>query len=335
MNISENNELSPGFFINTILNGLWQLSGGHGNIEPEKALKSMRDYHKAGLLTWDLADHYGFAEDLVGMFHREYNGDLKNLTDRPKFFTKWVPTPKNMTQRIVEKAIDRSLERMRMKSLDMLQFHWWDYNNENYLTALELLDELRKKGKIKHLSLTNFDTEHLKIINEYGIPIISNQIQFSVLDQRPLVKMVPYCQKNGIKILAYGTLGGGLFSSRFYKKTEPHYNELNTSSLQKYYGMIRRWGSWDKFQGLLKVLQDISEKYGVSIANVAVRYVLEQPAVAGTIIGARLSLSNHIDESLKVFSFSLDQNDHQKIQSVYDIGYDLFEKIGDCGAEYR
>jgi aryl-alcohol dehydrogenase-like predicted oxidoreductase len=147
--------------------------------------------------------------------------------------------------------------------------------------------------------------------------------------------MVPFCLKNGIKLLAYGTLGGGLFSSKFYKKEEPDYNQLKTSSLQKYYGMIRRWGSWDKFQVLLSVLKNISEKYGVSIANVAVRYVLEQPSVAGTIIGARLSLSNHIDESLKVFSFSLNQNDHQKIQSAYKTGNDLFEKIGDCGAEYR
>ncbi len=217
----------------------------------------------------------------------------------------------------------------------MLQFHWWDYSDENYLVALKILDEIRKDGKIKYLSLTNFDTEHLHRILENGIPIISNQIQFSILDQRPLVKMVPFCEKNNIKLFAYGTLGGGLFTERFYNQPSPSKTQLNTSSLQKYYEIIRHWGNWEQFQRLLAVIHDISDKHSVSMANVAVRYVLEQSAVAGAIIGTRLSLSEHIQDTLKVFTFILDHEDHQRIRNAYLIGNDLFESIGDCGDEYR
>jgi aryl-alcohol dehydrogenase-like predicted oxidoreductase len=68
---------------------------------------------------------------------------------------------------------------------------------------------------------------------------------------------------------------------------------------------------------------------------VAVRYVLEQPSVAGAIVGARLGMSEHIQENAKVFGFSLDQEDYQKIQDVTQRSRNLYEAIGDCGDEYR
>jgi aryl-alcohol dehydrogenase-like predicted oxidoreductase len=326
-------EITPNITINTILNGLWQLSGGHGQIEPKNALKAMKSYHKADLVTWDLADHYGFAEDLVGMYQRSAHRNETSIS--PRFLTKWVPRPGRMTRDIVETAINRSLRRMEVEALDMLQFHWWDYQDTNYLRALEILNDLRKDGKIRLISLTNFDTTRLKIILENGIPVISNQIQFSVLDQRPFHSMIPFCQKNGIKLLAYGTLGGGLYTNRYLNRPTPAYGQLNTSSLQKYYGMIRRWGSWDLYQRMLGTLSEIAKKHEVSIANIAVRYILEQPTVAGTIIGARLSLSNHVNETLKVYSFHLDSEDHYQIRNMYTKGTDLYSTIGDCGDEYR
>ncbi len=330
-NIEKTIEIHPNYPINTVLNGLWQLSGGHGKIDPHKALQAMKKYHENGLITWDLADHYGFAEDLVGM----YNNSMQEEVSAPKFFTKWVPPPGRMNRRIVETAIDRSLQRMKVKKIEMMQFHWWDYSDENYLIALEILNDLREEGKIRHLSLTNFDTHHMKKIVDHGIPIVSNQIQFSVLDQRPLVKMVPYCEKNGIHLFAYGTLGGGLYTERFYNQNSPRYTKLNTSSLQKYFGMVRSWGTWEQFQGLLGVLHELAIKYEVSMANIAMRWVLEQPAVAGVIIGTRLSLSDHIQDTLNIYSFQLGKQDQQRIQEAYRKGNDLFKIIGDCGDEYR
>jgi aryl-alcohol dehydrogenase-like predicted oxidoreductase len=240
-----------------------------------------------------------------------------------------------MSRKIVENAINRSLRRMKVKSLDMLQFHWWDYSDNNYITTLEILNDLRQEGKIRHLSLTNFDTEHLRIIVEHGIPIVSNQIQFSVLDQRPLEKMVPYCEANKIHLLAYGTLGGGLYTKRFYNSNPPRYSDLSTSSLQKYYGMVQKWGNWSQFQEFLKILHDLSQKYHVSMANIAMRWVIEQPAVSALIVGTRLSLSDHIQDSLNLYSFQLGSHDHQRIRDIYKNGNDLFLKIGDCGDEYR
>jgi aryl-alcohol dehydrogenase-like predicted oxidoreductase len=147
--------------------------------------------------------------------------------------------------------------------------------------------------------------------------------------------MTPFCQKNNIYLLTYGTLCGGLLSEKFVGKQEPTRSQLSTSSLQKYKNMIDMWGGWTLFQELLVVLDSIAKKHKVSIANVATKYILDRPAVAGVIIGVRLGISDHISDNSKVFSHQLDYEDDEKIRSVTSRSQDLFNVIGDCGGEYR
>ncbi len=338
MKLPENSRLqfTEDLNICRVLNGMWQMSGSHGNINPKQAVESMFQYLDAGYTTWDLADHYGPAENFIGEFRRQLvatrgQSALNNL----QAFTKWVPGPTKMTKELVAKNIDISLQRMDVESLDLLQFHWWDYQDKNYLDALQYMGELQQEGKIKHLALTNFDTEHLKIITEAGMKIVSNQVQFSVIDRRPQTAMIDYCQQHDIQLLAYGTLGGGLISDQYLGEIEPKGFQLKTASLKKYKNMVNAWGGWDLFQKLLSTLQDIATKYQVSISNVAVRYILEQPAVAGAIVGARLSISEHIQDNAKIFSFSLSPEDYQQIDAVSNQAEDLYQLIGDCGDEYR
>jgi aryl-alcohol dehydrogenase-like predicted oxidoreductase len=240
-----------------------------------------------------------------------------------------------MTKEIVAKNIAISLRRMDVDSLDLLQFHWWDYRDKNYLDALYFLGELQQEGKIKHLALTNFDTEHLKIILSAGIKIVSNQVQFSLIDRRPLAKMAQFCQEHNIYLLAYGTLAGGLLGAKYLGHPEPNAMSLNTASLRKYKNMINAWGNWQLFQELLTVLKAIADSYHVTIPNVAVRYVLEQKAVAGAIIGVRLGVAEHIQENARIFDFQLSPQDYQKIDHVLQKSRDLLQLIGDCGDEYR
>ncbi len=235
MSESRRLQFTPDLEICRILNGMWQVSGAHGSIAPQKAIPSMFSYLDAGFTTWDLADHYGPAEDFIGEFRRQLVAQrgidaLNNL----QAFTKWVPRPGKMTKEIVAKNIAISLRRMDVDSLDLLQFHWWDYRDKNYLDALYFLGELQQEGKIKHLALTNFDTEHLKIILSAGIKIVSNQVQFSLIDRRPLVKMAQFCQEHNIYLLAYGTLAGGLLGAKYLGHPEPNAMSLNTASFRDF-----------------------------------------------------------------------------------------------------
>lgn len=329
-------QLSSDLTICRIVNGMWQVAGGHGQIDHELAMADMLRYHDAGFTTWDLADIYGPAEDFIGEFRRRLSkAKGKEELDKIQSFTKWVPQPSRITRSMVNSSIETSIRRMDVSSLDLLQFHWWDYNNPYYMDALKYLSELRDKGSIKHLGLTNFDTDHLQIITDSGVPIASNQVQYSIIDRRPEVKMIPFCRKHNISLLTYGSICGGLLSERYVGKTEPSITDLNTLSLQKYKKMIDTWGNWNLFQKLLLVLDNIAKKHRASITNVATNYILSKATVAGVIIGVRLGIIDHIDDNSNVFNFNLDDSDLESINQVCENANNLYEIIGDCGEEYR
>jgi aryl-alcohol dehydrogenase-like predicted oxidoreductase len=319
-----------------LLNGMWQVSGAHGSIDRRAAIQDMLTYHDAGFTTWDLADHYGPAEDFIGEFRRRLAAErgvdaLANL----QAFTKWVPEPGRMTRPIVEQAIDISRRRMGVDSLDLLQFHWWDYTDRNYLEALTTLAQLRDEGKIRHVALTNFDTERLRMIVEQGIRVVSNQVQYSLIDRRPAVQMSQFCQTHDIQLLTYGTVAGGLLSDTYLGQPEPTRSALTTASLRKYKQMVDAWGGWGLLQELLATLKRIADKHRVSLANIAVRYILDRPAVAGVIVGVRLGVAEHRGDNARAFDIALDAEDHARIDAVLSKSRDLYRLIGDCGDEYR
>lgn len=325
-----------GLSICRILNGMWQVAGGHGRIDQKKAVEEMVKYHEAGFTTWDLADIYGPAEEFVGDFRKRLASqkgeeELANV----QAFTKFVPEPRAMSRQFVERSIEQSRQRMGVDAIDLVQFHWWDYYNPAWLDALVHLSELRDRGIIRNVGLTNFDTAHMQDMADAGVRIASNQVQYSIIDQRPAVRMAEFCKKNGAVIFVYGTVCGGLLSEKYLNRPEPGNSELDTLSLRKYKKMVDAWGGWKLFQELLLALKVAADKHKVSIANVAARYVLDKPAVAGVIIGARLGLSEHRNDNARVFGLSLDSEDMEKIGAVTSKSRDLYELIGDCGDEYR
>lgn len=336
LNQYEHHQLAPDFATDRIINGMWQVAGGHGYIDHDLAIADMMRYHEAGFTTWDLADIYGPAEDFIGQFRRKLlaiKGEEE--LDKIRALTKWVPQPGRITRSIVNESIDRSLHRMGVSMVDLLQFHWWDYNNPYYMDALKYLSDLRDEGKIKHIGLTNFDTERLQIMIDSDLQIVSNQVQYSIIDRRPEVKMIPFCLENNISLLCYGSICGGLMSERYLGRMQPSTAELNTLSLQKYKKMIDAWGGWSLFQELLSTLKRIAQKHNVTIANVAARYILDKSAVAGVIIGVRLGIVDHRTSNTQVFNFIMDKSDCEAIDAVCAKSNNLFEIIGDCGDEYR
>jgi len=329
-------QFSSEFQICRILNGMWQVSGGHGYIDPEIAVESMFPYQDSGFTTWDLADHYGPAEDFIGEFRRRLAARRgPDAMAGVQAFTKWVPSPGPMDRSLVDENINRSLRRMDLESLDLLQFHWWDYGDQRYLEAMGHLENLRIEGKIRHLGLTNFDTRRLQKIVDESCRVVSNQVQYSLIDRRPEMLMAQYCQDQGIHLLAYGTLAGGLLSERYLGQPEPGRSALTTASLSKYKRMVDAWGGWDLLQELLVALKGVAGRHLVSIADVAIRYILDRPAVAGVIVGARLGVADHRDDNAKVFDFSLEPEDLDRLESVLSRSRDLYQIIGDCGDEYR
>lgn len=329
MHTSTNREPDPGLTICPVITGLWQVADLERDgrvLDPEQAALSMKAYYDAGLTTFDMADHYGSAEDIAGVFHARFAGEQARL------LTKWVPAPGVVSRQDVRAAVQKSLRRLRSERIDLLQFHAWNYAHPGWLDCLYWLHELKVEGLIAELGLTNFDTAHLEMIVHSGIDIASNQVCYSLLDQRAAGSMTAACLRHGVKLLAFGTVAGGFLAQKWLHRDEPRLDDALTWSQMKYKRYIDAAGGWEKFQALLRAVHEVSLACGMSMANVASRYILEQPAVAGVIVGARLGQSEHIAENQALLTQALDDAGKALIRAALQ---DLERIPGDCGDEYR
>jgi aryl-alcohol dehydrogenase-like predicted oxidoreductase len=322
-------EIAPGYDGSRIIKGNWQLAERHGPaVAREKALDGMRRFVEAGFDTFDCADHYVGVEELIGDFRRQH----PDLARRLKVHTKVVPDrdvlPK-IKRADLEFLIDRARQRLGMDRLDLVQFHWWDYDVPGYVESMGWLADLRREGKIRQVGTTNFDVVRLKEIVDAGIEVAANQLQYSVLDRRPEGGMVAFARAHGIALLCYGTVAGGFLSKRWLGQPDPA-PPLENRSLVKYRLIIDEFGSWDLFQTLLRTLDGIARDHGTSITAVATRWVLDRPGAAAAIVGARTDA--HLADLLAVDALRLSDADRAAIDAVLA---EARGPAGDCYALER
>jgi aryl-alcohol dehydrogenase-like predicted oxidoreductase/enamine deaminase RidA (YjgF/YER057c/UK114 family) len=328
--MQEKSTLAKGLEISKIITGLWQIADMErdGNtLNPIETSKFMLPYLNNGFSTFDMADHYGSSEIISGVFRK----DIKDKNS-VQLFTKWVPKPGKINKEDVRGAVNKALQRMQLDAIDLLQFHAWYYPDPSWLDGLFYLKELKEEGLIKHIGVTNFDAAHLRIALASGIPIVSNQICHSLIDMRASQNMAKVCEQYNVKLLAFGTLAGGFLTDRWLNKPEPSFEDLTTWSQMKYKRFIDAAGGWESYQSVLSTVKSIADKHKVSIANISSRYILENPVVAGVIIGARLGESEHILDNKQTLNVSLDSEDISAIKKAQQL---LKPIPGECGDEYR
>jgi aryl-alcohol dehydrogenase-like predicted oxidoreductase len=317
MSRMETRVLRPGHRISRVIRGGWQLAGGHGPIERELAVDDLLSAFDAGITTFDCADIYTGVEELYGLFRQKLLATRgADAVAALKVHTKLVPDlsilPRVAFQDI-EKIVDTSLQRLKLDCLDLVQFHWWDYDQPKWIDVVYWLGDLVKKGKIRFIGGTNFDTPHTRRIVESGIPLISMQIQYSVLDHRPENGLADYCIAHDVALLCYGSVAGGFLSDRWLGAPEPS-GELENRSLVKYKLIIDDFGGWNLFQELLLELRHIANRHSTDIATIASRYVLDQPGVAAVIVGARNR--SHVSANAGVCDIHLTEQDRSGLAAV-------------------
>ena len=310
-------DLRTGYRISTMIKGGWQLAGDHGAVDRDAAIGDMAAFVDAGITTFDCADIYTGVEDMIGFFLNKSRQDRgSSFADLIRVHTKFVPDAtalKSIDRQQVEAGIDRSLKRLGVERLDLVQFHWWDYRVPGALDTLGHLDWLRQKGKIHHLGVTNFDLDHLKTFVEAGIDIVSAQVQYSLIDQRPSGDFAAFCRKHDIAILAYGVLAGGFFSDRWLGAADPGY-AFENRSLIKYRLIIDAFGGWPLFQELLQLLDKIAKRQGVSLTSVPLRVMHDHPDITAVIIGARYA--RHLSDNLRAFDVDVTDRDVNELKAV-------------------
>lgn len=304
-----------GYTISRLLVGGWQLSEGHrpgSSLDEARLMADLERMVAAGFTTFDCADIYTGVEELFGRFAARSGTPLQ-------IHTKYVPDADalaTLRPEDVERTIDRSLQRLQVERLDLVQFSWWDYAVPGYVEAAQTLAALQQKGKIRHLGATNFDWPRMAEMLDAGVPLVSNQVQYSLLDRRPEGADCSHADQahaRGLKLLCYGTLAGGFLSEKYLDRAAPEPPFANRS-LAKYRLIVDEYGGWDLYLDLLRRLQEIATRHRVSVPAVALRWTLDRPGVAGAIVGTYHG--GHLDQNLAACTLQLEREDLDALAAI-------------------
>lgn len=309
-------EFRPGYDVSRLVRGGWQLSGDHGDVAPERAIADMVDFYDAGITAFDCADIYTGVEEL-------YGAALKHIADvrgqeaaaSVRIHTKYVPDYESLgrlNKSDVRRIVQRSAKRLGRERLDLVQFHWWDYDIPGCLEAVEALAELNQEGMIEQIGVTNFDREHVVQIAD-KVDLVSAQVQFSLLDRRPAGAFAAAAKERNVHLICYGALAGGFLTDRWLGRPDPGF-EFENRSLIKYRLIIEEFGGWAPFQELLSVLRSIADRHDGDVAAVAVRAMLDDPDASAVIVGARYA--RHLPRLLRAMHITLDETDRAAITDV-------------------
>jgi aryl-alcohol dehydrogenase-like predicted oxidoreductase len=321
-------------YLDRLIMGGWQLAQGHGQ-RVEDGVVVLDAYYGAGFRTFDCADIYAGVEETIGSFiaanglgphdihvHTKLVPDLDALaTFRPDD---------------VARSVDRSRERLRVETLDLVQFHWWDYRVPGYLAALDALVDAQRQGAVRAIGLTNFDRARLAEILDHGVPVASVQVQGSLLDRRARGAFADLARAHDVDMLWYGSVAGGLLSDA-YLGAPPPAGDAENRSLVKYALIVDEIGGWEALQTLLRELRAIADERGSDVASVASAWCLRQPGVRACIVGMRSvrHLARHV--ALRD-DFELDDTDVarlERLRSTFrEVPGEVFELERDRGGRH-
>lgn len=289
-----------------IIRGCWQLAADHSqhNVSTQPILDAI----DCGFTTFDCGDIYLGVEELLGRVLKSYK------REELRVHTKFVPDLCRLQQidrTYIEDIIDRSLKRLQVECIDLVQFHWWDWEVKNYFFVMDILSKIKAKGKIGEIGLTNVNSVYLEEFL-HRFDIASVQMQASLFDRRIERGIGTLCRKKGVKIFAYGSILGGFLTEKWLMREEPELCGLENRSLVKYKLLIDAACGWEEFQRRLMVLNVLAIKYQSDIASVAIAALLQGGQVTAAIVG--VSLCNYSEQNRKLAKLpALEPCDLEKI----------------------
>lgn len=262
-----------------VIRGCWQLSDGHGQGWSRECAFAALDAAAAAAspLVLDCADIYTGVERMIG----DWLAGRPDIADDVVVHTKFVPDLGALSiidRDYVRRVVQRSRDRLGVHALELVQFAWWDLSQPKWVRAAEWLAELQQEGIIRRLGVTNFDRAALRTLLDAGIPVVSSQVQLSLLDRRPLKGLTELCRERGVTVLAYGALAGGLLS-------DAGGTPLESRSLTKYRLIVEEVGGREVLGRARRALAELAARHGATMADAAVAYVLSQSGVAAAIVG--------------------------------------------------
>ena len=271
--------------------GGWPMGRGmYGDFDDDQAIAAARTSYENGITLFDTAAVYGwgYGETLMGKALKGIREDVVLVTKGAREWVRDNPDRRAATvsdsdpKRLLA-SIDESLQRLQTDYIDLFLIHWPDHDRA-FSEPMEALEQAKKAGKIRHTGVSNFSVEMMAESRETS-PIITNQIGYHIFDRRPEADVMPFVKKNGMGIMAYGSLAHGLLTGAWTADTTFGDDDWRRSGAN--FG-INSWGPENLSANVAVVekLKVIAGDHGKTIPQLAIAWVLANNAVSVALAGS-------------------------------------------------
>ncbi|MCZ2850244.1 aldo/keto reductase family protein [Modestobacter sp. VKM Ac-2978] len=305
-----------GLKISEITYGNWITHGGQ--VEADAANACVRAALDAGITTFDTADVYagGRAEEVLG---KALAGERRSGIE---LFSKvyWPTGPgrndRGLSRKHVLESIDASLSRLGTDYLDLYQAHRYDYETPLEETMSAFADVVRS-GKALYIGVSEWRAEEIRagkaLADELGIPLVSNQPQYSALHRVPEAEVIPTSRELGISQIVFSPIAQGVLTGKYLPGQPVPEGSRATDEKGGGANMIARWLK-DDVRERVQELKPIADDLGLTMATLAVAWVLQEENVAAAIIGA--SRPEQVTDNVKASGVRLDDDVKRRIDEV-------------------
>jgi aryl-alcohol dehydrogenase-like predicted oxidoreductase len=302
-----------GIMVTPITLGTWAMGGDFwGVTDDQLCVDALRAGLDAGINIIDTAPVYGagHAEELVGKAIKGINRE--DVVIATKFGVgglgpKGAERGNDASKEAMLFELDRSLKLMGTDYIDLYQVHWPDPDTPIEET-MEALNEVKKAGKIRAIGVSNFDIPLLEAAMKVS-QIDSVQPQYSLLAREIEKEYLPYCIKNDIGVLSYGSLGAGMLTGKYKEPPKEDKTEHRTMFYPFYQEPL-----FSKALKLIERLETIAEKNGKTVGQVALNWVISQPGMTTALVGCKNP--EQAIQNAQAASWTLDQGDLDAIRSA-------------------
>ncbi len=274
-----------GIGVSEIGTGLWAAGGHWGPTDDAGALDAIDASLDAGVTFFDTADVYGngHSETLLG---RAMKGRRDRFIVGTKIgWTNYDGDANKSQYDTVEKLIagvDEGLKRMGTDHVDLIQCHVF-YPEPNTPVFVEGFRKMKEQGKVRAFGVSTADLEHIKTFNEYG-DLDAVQVDYSILNRTPEADVFPYCREHGIGVIVRGPLAMGILTGKFDADDPP---EFKGDDFRKaWVDDPDQRAQFREDLGTVERLRPLTAE-GEGLSQLALRFVLANPAVTTVIPGAR------------------------------------------------
>lgn len=299
-----------GLRVSKLCLGTWGIGGaGWDSYSDESRMDAIKAALECGINFIDTAPAYnaGKAECYVGETLNKLK-KRKEVVISTKCGNKFVDGKylRCGSKESILKQCDESLKNLKTDYIDIYLVHWPDPNVELEET-IDAVSTLKKEGKILHAGVSNFSKEQIEEAQKY-CKIEAFQPQYSLADRKD-EKLIRWAYEQGLGIMTYGTLGGGILTGNYRKLRTFE----QTDSRNRFYPYFKE-PLFSKAMELLTIMDQIAEERNVSLAQIAEKWVIQKRFVSSCIIGAQSRA--RVEENCRNLQWELTDNEIRRLESV-------------------